>query len=108
MDFGEILRLIRTRWYITAPGALLAILLIVSAYVLVPMKYQSLSTLALINSPRPLTAPGNGNPFLTFESSLTATADFLARSLSSEAAAKELKGMGVTEEYTAALADNAM
>jgi len=108
MDFGEIMRVIRTRWYVTAPGALLAILLTVLAYVLVPMKYESHSTIALINSPRPVTAPGNGNPFLTFESSLTATADFLGRSLMSDDAAKELKGMGVTEEYTAALADNAM
>jgi hypothetical protein len=62
----------------------------------------------LINSPRSVTAPGNGNPFLTFESSLTATADFLSRSLMSEDTARELKAMGVTEEYTAALADNAM
>jgi hypothetical protein len=108
MDFGEIMRVVRTRWYVTAPGALLAVLLTVLAYVLVPMKYESHSTIALINSPRPVTAPGNGNPFLTFESSLTATADFLGRSLTSEDSAKELKAMGVTEEYTAALADNAM
>jgi len=108
MDFGEILRVVRKRWYITAPGTLLAVVLTIVAYLVVPTQYQSMSTLSLINSVRPVTAPGNGNPFLTFESSLTATADFLARSLMSEDTARELKGMGVTEEYTAGLADNAM
>jgi hypothetical protein len=108
MDFGEILRVVRKRWYITVPGTLLAVVLTIVAYLVVPTQYQSMSTLSLINSVRPVTAPGNGNPFLTFESSLTATADFLARSLMSEDTARELKGMGVTEEYTAGLADNAM
>jgi hypothetical protein len=108
MDFGEILRVIRRRWYVTAPGVVLTIAVALTSWLLVPTKYQSTSTLSLINSPRAVTAPGNGNPFLTFESSLTATADFLSRSLMSEDTARELKAMGVTEEYTAALADNAM
>jgi hypothetical protein len=108
MDFGEILRVIRKRWYITLPGVVLALGLTLIAYLVVPTKYESQATLSLINSPRPVTAPGNGNPFLSFESSLTATADFLARSLGAEETARELKTMGVTEEYTAALADNAM
>jgi hypothetical protein len=107
MDFGEIMRVIRKRWYVALPGAILTVALTLVAYLAVPMKYESLSTLALINSPRSVTAPGNGNPFLTFESSLTATADFLARSLTADETVDELKGMGVTEEYTAALADNA-
>jgi hypothetical protein len=57
---------------------------------------------------RTTAAPDPGNPFLNFDTSLTATADFLARSLTSDASAKELKTMGVTEPYTAKLADNAM
>src|ERR1051325_9487107 len=107
MDFGEILRVVRKRWYITVPGTVLAVALTIVAYLVVPTQYESTATVSLINSPRPVTAPGAGNPFLTFESSLTATADFLARSLMSEDTARELKGMGVTEEYTAGLADNA-
>jgi capsular polysaccharide biosynthesis protein len=107
MDFGEILRIVRKRWYITLPGVILSIAVTITAFVVVPTSYESKVTLSLINSPRSVTAPGNGNPFLTFDSSLTATADFLARSLMTAEAVRELKGMGVTEEYTAALADNA-
>jgi hypothetical protein len=108
MDFGEILRIIRKRWYVMLPGLAVTAALTFAAYLVVPTKYQSNTSFSLINSPRPVTAQGYGNPFLTFESSLTATADFLARSLTATESVREVNALGVTEEYTAALSDNAM
>lgn len=109
MDLGEIVWVIRRRWYIMVPTVIAAVALAAATYFVLPGKYQSTSTIALLNAQRPATAttPGQSNPFLAFDASLTATADFLARNLTSDATAQQLKQQGVTEEYTAALADNA-
>jgi hypothetical protein len=49
------------------------------------------------------TLPGTGNPFLSFDSSLNDTADFLVRRLASTDASQQLTGEGVGG-YTAVLA----
>lgn len=109
MNLSEIMRVIRRRWYVVLPTVVLAVALTAVVSALVPTKYQSESSIALLNTPLPTDKSlTNGNPFLSFDTSLTATADFLARSLTSDESAKDLKKMGVTEEYTARLADNAM
>ncbi len=109
MDLGEILWVIRKRWYIMVPTVLAAVVLAVGAYLSFPSKYESDSTIALLNAQRPATSttPGQSNPFLAFDPSLTATADYLARNLTSDTSAAQLKGEGVTEQYTATLAANA-
>jgi len=109
MDLGEILRVMRDRWYVVLPMLMLAIGLGAAAVFVVPNSYESYSTVSLLSSPMSTTVAtqGNDNPFLTFDASLVATADFLGRSLQSTDAAKQLKDMGVTEDYTVALADGA-
>jgi hypothetical protein len=109
MDLGEILRVMRDRWYVVVPMLMLAIGLGAAAVFVVPNTYQSYSTVSLLSSPISTTVAtqGNDNPFLTFDASLVATADFLGRSLQSTDAAKQLKDLGVTEKYTVALADGA-
>jgi capsular polysaccharide biosynthesis protein len=109
MDLGEILRVMRKRWYLMAPVMVLTIALTALAYFLLPTKYESTSTVSLLTAERAsiVSKSGNTNPYLVFDSSLVATADFLSRSLSSKGSQEELKGMGVSEEYTVALADNA-
>jgi capsular polysaccharide biosynthesis protein len=109
MDLGEILRVMRKRWYLMAPIMALTAVLTGLAYLLLPTTYESTSTVSLLTAERAsiVNKSGNTNPYLTFDSSLVATADFLSRSLSSKGSQDELKGMGVTEEYTVALADNA-
>lgn len=109
MDLGEILRVMRRRWYLMAPVMVLTIALTALAYFLLPTKYESTSTVSLLTAERAsiVNKSGNTNPYLTFDSSLVATADFLSRSLSSKGSQDELKGLGVSEEYTVALADNA-
>lgn len=109
MDLGEILRVMRDRWYVVLPMLMLAVGLGAAAVFVVPNSYESYSTVSLLSSPMSTTVAtqGNDNPFLTFDASLVATADFLGRSLQSTDAAKELKDLGVTEDYTVALADGA-
>ncbi|MGS2617008.1 hypothetical protein ACVCAH_21155 [Micromonospora sp. LZ34] len=111
MDLGEILSVVRARWYILLPMMLLAVGLGVAAFVLVPTSYQSTTTVSLLSSPAATAAatPGenNDNPFLNFNGSLVATADFLGRSLQSTDAQAELLEMGVTEEFEVGLAEGA-
>ncbi|MFE9691043.1 hypothetical protein [Micromonospora sp. NPDC005806] len=111
MDLGEILLVARTRWYIILPMMLLAVGLSVAAFVLVPTSYQSTTTVSLLSSPAATDAatPGenNDNPFLNFNGSLVATADFLGRSLQSTGAQAELLRMGVTEDFEVGLAEGA-
>jgi capsular polysaccharide biosynthesis protein len=109
VNLSEIMRVIRRRWYVVLPTVIVAAALTAVAAVLVPVKYQSQSSIALLNTPLPTEkSQASGNPFLSFDTSLTATADFLSRSLASDESVKDLKALGVTEDYTAKLADNAM
>ena len=108
MDLGEILRLIAKRWYVAVPSIIVGAALPAAAYTGIPTKFQSESTISLLNSSAASdVAPHLGNPFLSFDSSLTPTADFLARRLSTSQAAQELLALGVTEQTSAKLADNA-
>lgn len=109
MDLGELFRVIRRRWYVFFPAVILAAGLGGGAYVLVPSEFESYSTISLLSSPRQTAAGtnGNDNPFLTFDSSLIATADFLGRTLTSTDTQEELNSRGVTEKYTVGLAENA-
>lgn len=109
MDLGEILRVMRSRWYVVLPMLMLAVGLTSAAYVVVPTSYESYSTVSLLSSPASteIATRGGNNPFLNFNGSLVATADFLGRSLQSTDAERELKAMGVTEDYEVALAEGA-
>ncbi|MER7278216.1 Wzz/FepE/Etk N-terminal domain-containing protein [Dactylosporangium sp. NPDC000244] len=109
MDLGEILRVLRKRWRIVVPMFIVAIGLGVTASVVVPNTYESFTTVSLLSSPMATTVAtkGNDNPFMTFDASLIATADFLGRSLQSTDAVEELKSRGVTEKYAVSLADGA-
>lgn len=109
MDLGEILRVMRKRWYVMVPIMVLTAALTGVAYLAVPTTYESTSTISLLSAEQTsvIDKTGNTNPYLTFDSSLVATADFLCRSMSSKETRSELKDQGVTEEFTAALADNA-
>src|SRR3954470_7845052 len=99
----------RSRWYIVVPMLVLAAALGLGAYVTVPTSYSTYTMESLLSSPMATTTatPGQDNPFLNFNGSLVATADFLGRRLQSTDVQLELKNAGVTEEYEVALAENA-
>jgi len=109
MDLGEILRVLRQRWKLVVPMFVLAIAAGVAAMIYVPNTYESYTTVSLLSSPMATTVAtkGNDNPFMTFDASLIATADFLGRSMQSTDAVEELKNRGVTEKYIVSLADGA-
>ncbi|WP_127360092.1 Wzz/FepE/Etk N-terminal domain-containing protein [Actinacidiphila soli] len=106
MDLAEIFRVMRRRWYVLLPGLLLTAGLTVAVALMVPVTYQSQSTVVLLNSQK-ATVAYDGNPFLSTQTSLTGMADSLARNLNSDASIRELKAQGATGTYEAKLADNA-
>src|ERR1700738_3948141 len=108
MGLGELFRVVGRRWYVALPALIFAAVLPVLAYTSIATKYQSQSTISLLNAQQSAAlSPHLGNPFLTFDSSLTPTADFLARRLGSSQSGADLAARGVTEVVTAKLADNA-
>ena len=106
MDLAEIYRVMRRRWYVLLPGLLLTAALTAGVFFAVPTKYQSQSTVELLNSQKATVAFDN-NPFLSTQSALTGMADSLARSLNSDASVADLTKRGVTGTYVAKIADNA-
>ncbi|MEU6372626.1 chain length determinant protein [Streptomyces sp. NPDC046909] len=106
MDLAEIFRVMRRRWYVLLPGLLLAVGLTVAVAVVVPVTYQSQSTVVLLNSQK-ATVAYDGNPFLSTQTSLTGMADSLARNLNSDVSVRELKSRGAKGTFEAKLADNA-
>jgi len=107
MSLAEMGRVARRRWYILLPLLLLAVVATVGVERSIPRQYQSTGMVSLLASPQSIkgtsTVPGTENPFLSFDSSLNDTADFLVRRLSSTDAAQQLAGEGVGT-YTAVLA----
>ncbi|WP_329318704.1 Wzz/FepE/Etk N-terminal domain-containing protein [Streptomyces sp. NBC_01262] len=106
MDLAEIFRVMRRRWYVLLPGLLLAAGLTVAVALVVPVTYQSQSTVVLLNSQK-ATRAYDGNPFLSTQTSLTGMADSLARNLNSDASIRALKSRGASGTFEAKLADNA-
>ncbi|MGY5105231.1 Wzz/FepE/Etk N-terminal domain-containing protein [Streptomyces sp. 900105245] len=106
MDLAEIFRVMRRRWYVLLPGLLLTACLTVAVALVVPVTYQSQSTVVLLNSQK-ATVAYDGNPFLSTQTSLTGMADSLARNLNSDISLRELKSRGAKGTFEAKLADNA-
>lgn len=113
MDLGEILRVLRKRWYIVVPMLIVAVGLGIGTFVLVPTTYSTYTMVSLLTSPAATkaastqTGQGQDNPFLYLNGSLIATADFLGRRLQSTDTILQLKSQGLAEEYEVALAENA-
>ncbi|MFJ6785337.1 chain length determinant protein [Streptomyces yangpuensis] len=106
MDLAEIGRVMRRRWYVLLPGLLLTAALTIAVHLLIPVEYQSQSTVTLLNSSK-ATEAFDGNPFLSTQASLTGMADGLARNLNSDGAKADLKALGVTGTHEVKIADNA-
>jgi hypothetical protein len=108
MDFGEMFRTLCRRWYVTVPALLLTIVATAGIYKVWPNTYQSQMQLTLLASRSVSSQQGGaGNPYLDFTPSLDAVVDLLGRELSSDQAVNQLKSQGVTDSYTAGIADNA-
>ncbi|MFD4871807.1 O-antigen ligase family protein [Streptomyces sp. NPDC058420] len=105
MSLGEIWAILRRRWYFMVPFTVLSLLGGAYLYATVPVSYQSQSSVGLLDSSAVARlAPTFGNPISNAGGSLIVTADVLIRTLESGDAAKELRGRGVTDPYTAGFA----
>ncbi|MFD3718992.1 O-antigen ligase family protein [Streptomyces sp. NPDC058674] len=108
MTIGEIGAVLRRRWYVMAPLAVLGLLAGLHLYRSVPVSYQSQSSVALLDSTAVAElAPAFGNPLSNAGGSLVVTADVLIRTLSGTDAARALHGLGVTDPYAVGFAANA-
>ncbi|MGW5372802.1 O-antigen ligase family protein [Streptomyces sp. NPDC004009] len=108
MSLGEIWAILRRRWYFIVPLTLLSLVCGGYLYVTVPVSYQSQSSVTLLDSSAVSRLPPTfGNPISNAGGSLIVTADVLIRTLESNDAAKELRGRGVTDPYTAGFAPTA-
>jgi hypothetical protein len=108
MNFLEAVSVLRRRWYVALVLLVVAIAATAGMDKAIAGKYQVTSTISLLASHQAIegtsTVPGTKNPFLSYDTSLNATADFLVRRLNSPDDGLQLQGKGVTEAYTAALA----
>ncbi|MFE0008878.1 hypothetical protein ACFVZX_20405, partial [Streptomyces erythrochromogenes] len=93
MDLAEIGRVMRRRWYVLLPGLLLTAALTTAVHLLIPVEYQSQSTVTLLNSSKAPEAVVR-NPTLSSASSHSGHADGLAPLLYSEGARSVRRGVG--------------
>jgi hypothetical protein len=108
MDFGEMFRVMRRRWFISVPALLLTMVATVGMYAAWPTSYSSEVQLSLLSSRSVAQSQGDaGNPYLAFTAGLDSVVDILGRNLSSDQAVAQLHALGVTYPYTAGIAQNA-
>ncbi|MGM1065341.1 hypothetical protein [Saccharothrix sp. Mg75] len=106
MDFWGALRVLRRRWYIALPSALLAVGLAAGVFVSIPTRYESTGVMVF-------TSPSAGgtfnqnvspeeavkiNPLLAFDGSLSTTSQIIAQILADP---KTREGLGITASSTA-------
>jgi hypothetical protein len=107
MSLAEMGRVLRRRWYVLLPLLILAGVLTAGVDLSIPKQYQSTGMVSLLASQQSTKGttevPGTGNPFLSFDSSLNDTADFLVRNVEAGPAAQQLAAQDVTD-YSVALA----
>jgi hypothetical protein len=108
LNVHDAVSVLRRRWYVALALLVVAGVLLVGVSSSVAKKYQVTSTISLLASRQATqgsaSQPGTKNPYLSFDPSLNATADFLVRRLNSPDNGLQLQGQGVTEVYSAALA----
>ncbi|MFF5499172.1 O-antigen ligase family protein [Streptomyces aquilus] len=108
MSLGDLLAIMRRRWYCMVPLTLLSVLAGGYLFRTVPVSYESQSSVTLLDSSAIAElAPTFGNPLSNAGGSLVVTADVLIRTLQSSDSAKELHSRGVTDRYTVGFAPNA-
>lgn len=109
MDVGEFFALLRRRWAVVVPMLALTAIAVAGAWAKIPTQYQSQVQLTMLNAPKVTGEPGNdGNPYLAFDTTLGVDVDFLARNITSGASAQQLAALGMTDQYSAALANDAL
>ncbi|GAA3020913.1 Capsular polysaccharide biosynthesis protein [Actinokineospora globicatena] len=97
MDFFKTLLLLLKRWYIALPVFAVTIGAAGGAYVAIPLHYESVGTMVLTSPAGGATSvtdkvPGQTNPLLAFETSLTISAAIVIQSINTPEVVKSLGG----------------
>jgi hypothetical protein len=103
MDFAEAFRVIWRHWRLAVPVLVLTVIGVVAVYVGWPTTYQSTAQLGLIANRYMADQPANGNNPYVAVSALGPLAGILVGELSSDQAAQQLKELGMTNGFTAAV-----
>jgi capsular polysaccharide biosynthesis protein len=103
MDFAEAFRVITRRWRLAVPVLVLTVIVVALVYVGWPTKYQSTAQLSLIANHYMADQPANGNNPYVAISTLGPLAGILVGELSSDQAAQQLRKLGMTNGFTAAV-----
>lgn len=106
MDFWGALRVLRRRWYIALPSALLAVGLAAGVFVSIPTRYESTGVMVLTSPSAGGTFSENVspeeavriNPLLAFDGSLSTTSQIIAQILADP---KTRENLGITKGSTA-------
>jgi len=101
MNLINIFDIWRKRRILTALALLVAIAASGMTMLRLPRTYQAESTVLLVPSSRAANVLGDGNPYLSFSSSLATAADVLATELTAPPTARALAARGFSEPYTA-------
>jgi hypothetical protein len=101
MNLMGIFRIWRKRWILTGFVFLLAVAASGLAAIHLPRTYQAESTVLLVPSRKAANVLGDGNPYLSFDSSLSTTAEVLATELVAPQIKSALRAKGLSEPYTA-------
>jgi hypothetical protein len=102
MDLRESLHIWRRRWILTVTLLLLASVGVAAAAKSL-RTYQAESQVVLLAS-RSVSRLNGGNPYLSFNGSLTLTADALSRAVTAPTVTQDLAARGYVSSYTVALA----
>jgi hypothetical protein len=103
MDPTNSLQMGRGRWILTGALLMLTFIGAFAALMVLPPTYQSQSSVVLLASPA-ASEPNGDNPYLSFSSSLTLTADVVSRIMMSPSVAGYLASNGFPDSYSVALA----
>jgi capsular polysaccharide biosynthesis protein len=88
MTSASLLRVLLVRWYITVAGLLLSLVMAAAAYTLIPVRYESSSTVVLVQPQQP--GAGQSNPLLDLNQGMNTTAAIVVQAMNSRVVSGEL------------------
>jgi hypothetical protein len=98
MDVSGALHTLRKHWILTSALILLTLVAAFEAWVKIPGPYQSSSQVVFLASPQTSKSNGN-NPYLSFDDTLTTTADIVRREVLDPRVQAELAARGFKDTY---------
>lgn len=99
MDFREAIHVMRQHWIVTCAILLLTLVGTMGAALELPWSYKASATVILLDSSASSNASSDGNPYLSFDTSLVQIANILTIELGAPQAAQALQAENDTASY---------